>query len=332
MLLGAIPTRYLIVGTGGFLVLVGLVLGLRFNRSVMGTATLLLAAAGAGMVAVDAESPCERESPYYCIAVREEGADPSHRRLFMDSLLHAFVDVDDPSETRLSYIQWFAAATDDLLGSASSGGGAGGLDAVHIGGGGFSFPRYLRAVDPGSRHVVLELDPVVLDVARRELGFTPDPAIEVRLGDARGTLRDVADDGADLVVGDAFGGLSVPWHLTTREFVADIDRVLRPAGRYIANLIDGPNLRLVRAEVATLQERFQHLAVVTLRTPGQATSDSNIVVVASHTPIDVAGLRARVQESDVRTMVIGGADVTAFAAGARPLWDDFAPTDQLLGR
>ena len=32
---------------------------------------------------------------------------------------------------------------------------------------------------------------------------------------------------AAVVIGDAFGHLVVPWHLTTHEFVADIRRVLR---------------------------------------------------------------------------------------------------------
>ena len=32
------------------------------------------------------------------------------------------------------------------------------LDALHIGGGGFSFPRYLDAVRPGTENLVLEID------------------------------------------------------------------------------------------------------------------------------------------------------------------------------
>ena len=43
----------------------------------------------------------------------------------------------------------------------------------------------------------------------------------------------------DLVVGDAFSSRSVPWHLTTEEFLAEVRRVLRPDGVYAMNLIDG---------------------------------------------------------------------------------------------
>ena len=46
------------------------------------------------------------------------------------------------------------------------------------------------------------------------------------------TLAAVPEGSQDLVIGDAFGGVSVPWHLTTREFVTMIHDRLRPDGVY----------------------------------------------------------------------------------------------------
>ena len=169
-----------------------------------------------------------------------------------------------------------------------------------MGGGGFSFPRYLRAIDPASRHVVLELDPVVLATAREELGFTPDDAIEVVLGDARRTILGVPTDSRRLVVGDAFGGRSVPWHLTTTEFVREIDRVLTPDGRYVQNLIDGPALRFVRAETATLRQVFEHVAVITWNATFDGSGGGNVVLVASHEPFDAAAIDEAVRSDDGR--------------------------------
>ena len=196
VLLGALPTRILIVGTGGILVLTGLLVAWWLRGSRAGIAILLVAAVGSATMAAAAPSSCERESAYYCIAVHEERDDPTRRTLVLDNLRHPFVDTDDPTAIGFAYVRWFAAAATDLAAGANAAAGPG-LDAVHIGGGGFAFPRYLRAIAPDSRHVVLELDPVVLDVARRELGFAPDPAIDVRLGDARGTLAGLPDDSAD---------------------------------------------------------------------------------------------------------------------------------------
>ena len=43
-----------------------------------------------------------------------------------------------------------------------------------------------------------------------------------RTGDARVNLRSLPEASQDLVIGDAFGGEAVPWHLTTVEFVEQI--------------------------------------------------------------------------------------------------------------
>lgn len=362
VLLGTFPTRGLIVATGGLLVAVGVVVGwyLRPGRprtphaggpraggrgAGIALALVVATALATSALAAASPSPCDRESAYYCIAVREDSRDPSRRTLILDNLRHAFVDLDDPTAIEFAYIRWFrgaaglaaptaglAAPTAGLAAPTPADDSTPGLDVVHVGGGGFAFPRYLRAVVPTSRHVVLELDPAVLDIARSELGFAPDPAIDVRLGDARGTLGTVPDGSADIVIGDAFGGLSVPWHLTTREFVADIDRVLRPGGRYVVNVIDGPELRLARAKAATLLDRFAYVAVATWRDAFDGLAGGNAVLVASHVAFDVAAFRSGVEAGDPTATVIHGDAVRAFASGAPVLTDDFAPADQLLGR
>ena len=75
-------------------------------------------------------------------------------------------------------------------------------------------------------------------------------------------------DSYDVVVGDAFSGLAVPWHLTTVEMVRQVKRVLRPGGVYLLNVMDHPPLGFVRAETATLRERFTE--VLLLGTAAQA--------------------------------------------------------------
>ena len=328
VLLGVVPVRTLIVGTGVVLVVAGLALQLRLGRRDRHAvvAVLALVAVALGAASTTIANPCQRESPYYCIAVRPDGDGQTGRTLVLDDLRHAHVDLADPTALEFAYIQWFAAASADL----AEGGVP--LDALHVGGGGFSFPRYLRAIDPASRHVVLELDPVVLATAREELGFAADDAIEVRLGDARRTILGVPTDSRRLVVGDAFGGRSVPWHLTTTEFVREIDRVLMPDGRYVQNLIDGPALRFVRAETATLRQVFEHVAVITWSATFDGSSGGNVVLVASHEPFDAAALDAAVRATTGGARVLAGDDaLDAFTAGAPVLTDDFAPADQLIG-
>ena len=152
------------------------------------------------------------------------------------------------------------------------------------------------------------------------------------VADARLSLRDEPDDAFDVVVGDAFGSLSVPWHLTTREFIEQIHRVLRPEGVYAQNVIDYPPLGFVRAEVATLDAVFEHVAVIAPLRYLTGESGGNFILVGSNTPLPWGDLQARLSERGLSEVVWVGEQAREFAGGAQVLRDDFAPVDQLIGR
>ena len=347
VLLGAVPTRTIILVTGALLVLLGLALAIRASRgqraprddepgpkpgaAIISVALGVLVVGGATLAA---PRPCERESAYFCIRVVEDGGNPGGRTLVLDQLRHAYVDLDDPHHLEFAYIRWFDAAVADRFESSE-----GDVDALYVGGGGFSFPRHLAAAWPASRHTVLELDPVVFDTAKTELGLVTSPALAVTVGDARTSVLALPTDAYDIVVGDAFGSLSVPWHLTTDEFLGEIDRVMRPDGRYVMNLIDGPALSFVRAEVRTLRLRFEHVAVMARPgafdgIDGGPGGGGNVVLVAAPVPIDVDAIAARLGSSgtaQVRT-ITGAEALDAFIGDAPLLTDDLAPVDQLIGR
>ena len=205
------------------------------------------------------------------------------------------------------------------------------IDALHLGGGGFTMPRYIEATRPGSRSLVLELDPEVLATARDELGLVTGDDLVVRTGDARIGITEAATDGYDLVVGDAFGGLAVPWHLTTRELVAEVARVLRPEGVYILNVIDYPPLRFARAELATLRDVFPHVAVLGPPTLATRRTGGNVILVASDAPLPVDGiLVADELRGGGNVLVDDPDDLSDWIGDAQVLTDDFAPVDQLL--
>ena len=330
VLLGVVPTRVLIVGVGVLLIALGIGVRRWVSGRIPGAPLALLATAVAGGAAMLPPGPCDRESAYYCIAVVVDPARPSGRTLVLDRVRHAYVDLADPLDLEFGYVRRFADAAVPVLDRTR-----GDADVLHVGGGGFSFPRHLLAAAPASRHTVLELDPVVVATARDALGLVESERLRVIAGDARLSIRALPDGAFDLVVGDAFGGLSVPWHLTTREFLAEVDRVLRDDGPYVLNLIDGPRLLFVRAEVATLRERFAHLAVVASPAALGGDAGGNVVLVASHRPIDAAALeeRAVARGDGPGTVVLAeAADLDRFTAGARPLTDDDAPVDQLIAR
>jgi spermidine synthase len=244
----------------------------------------------------------------------------------LDGLRHSYVDLVDPTHLEFEYVKALAAVSDTAFARGRS------LSAYHLGGGGLTLPRYLAAVRPGTTSLVSEIDPGVVDLDVKRLGLATGPRLEVRIEDARLGLRRLATDSRDLVVGDAFGGVSVPWHLTTTQSLAEVRRVLGPEGVYAANLIDFAPLDFARAELATMREVFPHVAVVAdpATLERGATAGGNIVALGSDAPLDAVALRAALVERGLTWGVLDGAALDAWVGGARVLTDDHAPVDQLL--
>jgi SAM-dependent methyltransferase len=324
VLVAALPSRPILIAVGVGLVATGLVLwrglpspanGTPAQGAVLGLLGLVLTAAVPG--------PCQVESAYFCARVEVDPDRPSGRILQLDRLSHSYVDLDDPTHLEFGYTQLFG----DVLSTVRPGEP---IDALHIGGGGFSMPRYIEALRPGSTSVVLELDPSLLDIARDELGLETSQRLRVEVGDARLGIDRQPDDAYDVVIGDAFGGVAVPWHLTTVEVVESIRRSLRPDGVYVLNVIDYPPLGFARAETATLRAVFDHVAVVAAPQRIARAEGGNLVLVASDAPLDLTGIRAAIAARGGEQVVATDGTVDAFVGDARVLTDDFAPVDQLL--
>ncbi|HEX2074055.1 MAG TPA: fused MFS/spermidine synthase [Geodermatophilus sp.] len=328
LLIALFPTSGILVGTGLVTVLAGIGVGLLLRRRARGagrvpTALLLLAVVGALLAAV-APSPCEEETAYHCARVVADPARDTGRVLMLDTLRHSYVDVADPTHLEFQYVRAIAAVTDAVAPPGEP------LSALHLGGGGLTIPRYLAEVRPGTTSLVLEVDPGVVAMDREQMGLETSEQLQVRVVDARVGLVDERPGERDVVVGDAFGGLSVPWQLTTTEALELVDAALRDEGVYVANLIDHPPLDFVRAELATLQAVFPHVLLLA-RAPVLAGEDGgNVVVAASRQPLPVEEIAAGLREHGLAWQVAEGEQLRAFVGDARVLTDDYAPVDQLL--
>lgn len=328
LLVATLPTPPILYGVGTALVLAGALVWLKLphddqTRSVVGAAALL--ALATGLLGAVSPSPCQIESAYFCARVIPDEERPSGRLLRLDTLRHSYVDLDDPTYLAFTYAQ----ALSDVLEALAPAGQP--IDTLHIGGGGFSLPQYLAATRPGSYSKVLELDPSLVELAQDELGLELSDQLEVRTGDARINLADEPDDRYDLVIGDAFGGQAVPWHLTTKELLEEVQRTLTDDGVYAINLIDYGNLGFARAEAATLRAVFDHVAVIAPPERIARRQGGNFVMVGSDRPLPVQAIQARaVQRNDDDTIVADPASLDRFIDGAAVLTDDFAPVDQLM--
>lgn len=320
VLIALLPVRTIIIVVGAALVLGGVAIFVKSGRARPDGPEIVavLIAAGLGFLV---PSPCDQTTDYYCVTIVADPVDgpdarPGGRSLILDQLRHAHVDLDDPTYLDIRYIRLLADATASLP--------DGPLRVLHIGGGGFSLPRYISAVRPGSTNSVLELDTDLVTIAEEQLGLTDADGLDIRTGDARLHLGDLPTDGFDLIVGDAFSGDSVPWHLTTVEVVQQIDRLLDDDGLYVMNVIDGNQSRFARSQLLTLGEVFAELSVIEPE-DGIPEFPVNQILLAS--------------QGQIPSLVIDPADgrqldaptVTEYIGDdAIVLTDNFAPADQLL--
>ena len=326
VLVEAAPTSTSILLVGGSVMVAGTLLWIRLWRAGIGVvAGVAIFGVLASSLAAATTGACDVETVYHCARIVEDGSRPAGRLLVLDALRHSYVDLDDPTHLEFAYAKVFA----DVIETSAPDGP---LRALHIGGGGFTLPRYLRAVRPGTSSTVLEIDPGLLRLSRQRLGLRTGPDLDVRIGDARMLLPSLPRRAHDVVLGDAFGGRAVPWHLTTQEFLLAVRDSLADRGLYLMNLIDYPPLRFARAEVATLARVFDDVAVIAPPARLEGDRGGNIVLVGSVGPLDGRAIAGAIAERGGDEVVLSGAEARAFAGDASPLTDDWAPVDQWLTR
>lgn len=322
VLISRIPVSMILLSLGAALIMVSVGLQWRTGNWLK-TSALLPVVALVGVGTSIAPGGCDRETAYHCLVLESDPERDSGVLLILDGIRHSYVDASDPTHLEFSYARASAAVIETTFSSGQR------LDAYHLGGGGLTIPRYLTSQRPGTENIVSEIDRGVAAFDSRVLGLD-EPHTEVRIEDGRLGLGRLADSSQDLVVGDAFGGVSVPWHLTTQETLADIDRVLRPGGLYVMNTIDHGPLDFVRAEIRTMATVFRHVVLLAPTEVIEGTGGGNLVLVGSDQPVDVVAVEAAMTRQDLTWGSLTDAAVIEWAGEAVILTDDYAPVDQLL--
>jgi len=276
-----------------------------------------------------------KESDYFTIKLMKypiKGGTVEGEALILDNLIHSINDVNDPDFLDYDYIRIYEELVGWQMLKRTS------VDALFIGGGGYTFPRYMEATYPGARIDVVEIDPEVTYVVHEYLGLPRSTTIRSFNEDGRWFVMNSKDKGRyDFIFGDAFNDLSIPYHLTTREFAQQMKQLLKPDGLLIANLIDSVSEGLfLPSYIRTLEEVFGkgnvNLLVLApeLRKLGIATC----VVVASQKKWDMDDF-ARVIESrcgKAMTAKIVPQEQLQQILRERPsviLTDDYVPVDNL---
>ena len=207
----------------------------------------------------------EKDSLYHRIIVTEgDGL----RTLRFDRLRQSALDLNDPDRMVFHYTQYLhlAMAFHDNP-----------QRALFIGLGGGSAPRRFHQDYPNLRIDVAELDPEVVNVAKRYFGFEESERMKVQAVDGRIFLQKTPHR-YDIIVLDAYYADAIPFHLTTREFLKELKAKLTPTGIVVSNIIGnvrGPDSKLFRSIVKTMETEFAQTHVFPV------VEVSNIIVIAS---------------------------------------------------
>ncbi|MFJ8695737.1 spermidine synthase [Streptomyces roseolilacinus] len=246
--------------------------------------------------------------------------------LTVDGAPQSYVDLDDPTHLEFEYARRLAHVVDAAAGEGAP------LDVVHLGGGALTLPRYVAATRPGSRQDVVEADRGLLALVAERLPVPDGTGITVHGADARAWLEAAPARSADLVVGDVFGGSRVPAHLTSVEYAREVERVLRPDGCYAANLADGAPFGFLRSQLATFAAVFGELALIAEPAVLRGRRFGNVVLVASHAPVDTARLARRAAADAFPARVEHGPALARLTDGAAVVRDvDAVPSPEPPG-
>lgn len=237
---------------------------------------------------------------------------PGAFTVLIDGTPQSYVDTADPTNLVFEYVRRIGHVVDLARPAGEA------VTAVHLGGGGFTLPRYVAATRPGSRQQVLEIDRALIDAVRAAAPLPKREQIKIRCADAAvaasalppGMLGTV-----DLLVLDVFAGARTPAALTTTEFFASLLPLLGPGAVVALNIADGAPLAFARSVTATVAEVFGEVAIAAEPAVLKGRRFGNLVLVAGAVP---DGLGRRLAGDPFPGTLLAGAEVTRFVAGAKP--------------
>ncbi len=200
----------------------------------------------------------EKESPYSTIVVTEDAQ--GLRTLWFEKggARQSVVKPSDPDHLELPYTRAMPV----------------GLAFVErpkrvliIGLGGGTIPSFLRKHYPQATIDVVDIDPDVVDVARKFFAFREDSAMHAYVDDGRRFIEQCRDP-YDMIFLDAFGSENIPYHLATREFLQAVRRALNDRGVAVGNIWSRGSNPLYDSMIRTYQEVFDELYVLDVRGAG----------------------------------------------------------------
>lgn len=227
---------------------------------------------------------------------------PSGWFLIVNGLESSYVDLSDPTWLEFEYMAWMGT-TIDLIRPAGRP-----VRAVHLGGGGCTLARYVAATRPRSPQVVFEIDRELLRLVSYAFRAHAIDGVRFEVRDALEGVRALPPASCDVIIRDTFDGGEVPPHLVGGDLLEEAARCLVPDGVYLANVPAEADLEAAEAKAAQATSRFAHVAM--LVDPGHLRGEhfGNVVLAASHHPLPLPALAARLSRAKAPARVVAVSD------------------------
>lgn len=284
---------------------------------------LVVCLASAGATASDRKLLVERESLYNNIYIYSEPPYVSlsfghNGRLYTESIYNTKDDRDLP----VIYTRYMTAGLIYPKNVTS---------VLEIGSGGGRTAWYLHRYLPDVPVTSVELDPVVVELAKKYFGIRDEPNFRLATRDGRLFLRENKER-YDVILIDAYRGPFVPFHLLTQEFYQAVKAHLNEGGVVVQNI--EPSTMLFDSAAKTIQSVFGQVEFYLAK--------GNVVTVAYDGPTRSLDelQRAAEQRQSVFKLRYGlptlleqrrrlSPEVGTISANAKVLTDDFAPVESL---
>jgi len=275
-----------------------------------------------------------KESDYYTIKVKDAKSKDGHtplKALIMDNLVHSYVNLQDPLHIEYQYERIYAEVLKWRFGKEQL------FKSLAIGGGGYTFPRYMEVYYPNAQLDVVEIDPEVTRIVYNYLGLPANSKIRSYNTDGRWFVMNCKDK-YDVIFADAYNGLSIPYHLTTKEFAQQLKDIMTPQGIMLTNIID--NLHkgsFLPSYMRTLMEVFgeQNVHLICISPDFDRIRTSTLIVLACKDNLRIkdfetylkSGPSAKVTSAVVPESYVKGFMRRSYSVVLR---DDYAPVDNLI--
>jgi spermidine synthase len=261
----------------------------------------------------------ERSSTYNNIYVYKDGPQMimtfGHNKRFYTETIY---DTTDELSLPVTYTRY------STIGVAY----ASGLDSLlEIGFGGGRTAWYLHKHIPTLDITAAELDPAVVELAKKHFGVRNEDKFKIEVSDGRNYMVKSSDTW-NIIMVDAYRGPFVPFHLLTEEFFKLVKSKLKPGGVAVQNI--EPSTMMFDAAVATIQRVFANVDLY--------EAGGNVVAVAYDGPKQTqAALLARAgalqKQYNFRYPlpdILSQRRMVNRTVPGKVLSDDFAPVESLL--